>query len=151
MKKFEEKLGIGVLELLMLALVGVPRVILHDLSLIEEGTFVNALFVFVPVIIWITYLLYKKVKAPFLSMFILCVMYGVFLALAHQMLWMQAFPEPVQLGGNLTELPDAASQVIIRGFAFLSSLTTGAVMGVLLGVVTWILNGLMNMIGGWKS
>ncbi|WP_326639701.1 hypothetical protein OG884_33965 [Streptosporangium sp. NBC_01755] len=31
-----------------LALLAAPRVVLHDLDVIHEGTFVNALFVFVP-------------------------------------------------------------------------------------------------------
>lgn len=150
MKKLEERLGIGVFELLILSLLGVPRVILHDLSLIEEGTFVNALFVFVPVIIWVMYILFKNTRGPFLSMFILCCIYGVLLALTHQVLWTQSFPDPVQLGGNLSNIPEAVSGGIARSFAFLSSLATGVVLGLILGFVTWALDRLFKMIRGVK-
>lgn len=145
MKELEGKLGIGVIELFILSLLGIPRVLLHDLSILEEGTLVNTFFVFGPIIIWISYLLYKNVRAPFLSMFILCVIYGILLALTHQIFWIQAFPEPVQLGGNLSELPDVVSATIIRSFAVLSSLTTGTMMGVILGTFIWILNKLINV------
>lgn len=144
MSKVKEKLGIGIFELVALSLLGLPRVILHDLSVIEEGTFFNSLLVFIPVIVWILYILRKRVKAPFLAMLLLCIIYGMILGITHQVLWTQSFPEGVQLGGNLSELPVAATNTIIRGFAFLSSMTTGAVMGLVLGTVTWILNQSLN-------
>ena len=145
MKYLENKLGVGFFELIILSLLGLPRIILHDLSLIEEGTFINGLLVCMPIIIWITYILVKNVETPFLSMFILCCMYGVFLALTHQILWLQSFPEPVQFGGNLSNVPPAVSNGIARVFAFLSSLTTGAVLGVILGAVTRGLNHLLKI------
>lgn len=144
MSKVKEKLGIGIFELAALSLLGLPRVILHDLSVIEEGTLFNFLLVFIPVIVWILYILRKRVKAPFLAMLLLCIIYGMILGITHQVLWTQSFPEGVQLGGNLSELPAAISNTIIRGFAFLSSMTTGAVMGLVLGTVTWILNQSLN-------
>ena len=146
MSKVKEKLGVGIFELAALSLLGLPRVILHDLSVIEEGTFFNSLLVFVPVIVWIIYILRRKVKAPFLSMLLLCIIYGIILGITHQILWTQSFPEGVQLGGNLSELPAAVSNAIIRGFAFLSSITTGTIMGLALGAVTWLLNQLLNRI-----
>lgn len=148
MNIIKEKTGLGILELLPLSLLGLPRVILHDLSIIEEGTFVNLLFVVIPVIVWIIYILSKNAKAPFLSMLFLCSIYGMILGITHQILWTQSFPEGVQLGGNLTELPDLASNIIIRIFAFLSSVTTGVVMGIVLGAVTWVLNQLLKSI--WR-
>lgn len=146
MSKVKEKLGMGIFELITLSLLGLPRVILHDLSLIEEGTFFNSLLVFIPLIVWTIYMLRKKVKAPFLSMLFLCIIYGIILGITHQVLWTQSFPEGVQLGGDLSELPAAVSNTIIRSFAFLSSITTGTIMGLVLGTVTWLLNQFLNRI-----
>lgn len=83
-KKINEYLGISLVTLFVLSLLGLPRVILHDLSLIEEGSLVNSLFVFVPIIIWIGYIVWQNVKRPFLSLVVIGLFYGIFLALSHQ-------------------------------------------------------------------
>lgn len=46
-KKWDHYFGISLNTLLGLSLLGVPRVILHDLSLIKEGSLTNSLFVFI--------------------------------------------------------------------------------------------------------
>lgn len=139
MKNFKAVFGIHLFEMVLLSLAGVPRVILHDLSVIKEGTFVNALFVFVPILIWIVYILMKRVRRPFITMLMLCVIYGVFLAVTHQLLWTAAFPQGVSLGGNFSGSA-FPSEIIIRGFAVISSLSTGVVMGVILGTLTLLLS-----------
>ncbi|GMA71051.1 hypothetical protein [Tetragenococcus osmophilus] len=146
-KKINEYLGISLVTLFVLSLLGLPRVILHDLSLIEEGSLVNSLFVFVPIIIWIGYIVWQNVKRPFLSLVVIGLFYGIFLALSHQIFWNTAFNTSIQLGGNLSHLSPLVSSSIIRVFAFFSSLTTGAIVGVISGLIASIINFLKRMRG----
>lgn len=113
--------------------------ILHDLSLIKEGSLTNSLFVFIPIIIWIGYIVWKNVKRPFLSLVVIGLFYGIFLAISHQIFWDTAFNASIQLGGNLSDLSPLISSMIIRVFAFFSSLTTGVLVGVISGTVTSVI------------
>lgn len=66
------------------------------------------------------------------------VCYGVFLAIGHQLLWNIAFADaPPRLGGNLADLEPAVQTVLLRSFAVLSSLVTGAVVGAVVGLIAW--------------
>jgi len=134
-KKWNNYLGISLNTLLGLSLLGVPRVILHDLSLIKEGSLINSLFVFVPIVIWIGYIVWQNIKRPFLSLVVIGLFYGIFLAISHQIFWDTAFNTSIQLGGNLSDLSPLISSMIIRVFAFFSSLTTGILVGVISGAV----------------
>ena len=130
--------GLSFPVLLLLALIAVPRVVLHDLGLIREGTFVNALFVFVPPLVWIAVVLWRRVPNPFLTLLVVGLLYGVALMLGHQLLWTVAHEgDPPTLGGNLADLSPVVQQVIIRVFAALSSLVTGTVVGAACGLVAW--------------
>lgn len=121
-----------------LALLAAPRVVLHDLDLIHEGTFVNALFVFVPPIIWIAVVLWKRVPNPFVTLLVTGLCYGILLAVGHQVLWDSAFGgAPPSLGGNLSGLDPAAQSVILRLFAVISSVFTGVIVGAITGLVAW--------------
>lgn len=134
-KKWNHYLGISLNTLLGLSLLGAPRVILHDLSLIKEGSLTNSLFVFVPIIIWISYIVWRNVKRPFLSLVVIGLFYGIFLAITHQFFWDTAFNTSIHLGGNLSDLSLLISSMIIRVFAFFSSLTSGVLVGVISGAV----------------
>ncbi|WBB48274.1 hypothetical protein O3597_24735 [Verrucosispora sp. WMMA2044] len=133
-------LGLPLLTLLGLALLGLPRVVLHDLDLVHEGTFVNLLLVVVPPIVWITVALVKRVPDPFLTLLVVGLLYGVLLALTHQLLWHVAFDEQPTLGGNLTDLAPEAQAVIVRFFAAISSLFTGVIVGVVTGLLAWVIS-----------
>ncbi|MEV7227821.1 hypothetical protein AB0M79_12495 [Polymorphospora sp. NPDC051019] len=138
-------LGLPLLAVISLALLATPRVVLHDLELIQEGTLVNALFVFVPPIIWIAVVLWKRVPNPFITLLVVGLFYGVFLALGHQLLWNVSFGDnPPALGGNLTDLDPAAQSVILRTFAGISSVFTGVIVGAITGLIAW---GLSKVIG----
>lgn len=129
-------LGLSVPAVLGLALLGVPRVILHDLGVLQPGSLANALLVFVPVLLWIGSALLVRVPRPLLTLLVIGAAYGVLLALCHQLLWGASFPGPgPRLGGNLADLPPLAHAVVIRGAAVLSSLVTGVVVGVVCGLV----------------
>ncbi|PDP87430.1 hypothetical protein CQJ94_11985 [Glycomyces fuscus] len=131
-------LGLSWIAMTVLALLAAPRVILHDLDLIQEGTLVNALFVFVPPLVWVAVAVLARVPNPFATLLVVGLLYGVFLALGHQLLWNTAWEgNPPTLGGNLSDLPPAAHAVVVRGFAVASSLFTGALVGAVSGLVAW--------------
>ncbi|OLT24974.1 hypothetical protein BJF83_05665 [Nocardiopsis sp. CNR-923] len=128
-------LGLPLPVLVLLALLAVPRVVLHDLSVIAPATFVNWLLVVVPPLVWIAVVLIWKVPNPFVTLLVVGIIYGVLLALGHQLLWGQAFgDDPPTLGGNLSDLAPGAQALIIRGFSVLSSLVTGTIVGALAGL-----------------
>ncbi|MRG60296.1 hypothetical protein GE115_10520 [Agromyces sp. CFH 90414] len=131
-------LGLPFLALVGLALLTVPRVVLHDLDLLHEGTFVNLLFVVVPPAVWIAVVLWRRVPMPFVTLLVIGAISGVFLALVHQVLWGVAFGDrPPMLGGNLADLDPTVQSLIMRTFASISSLFTGVVVGVVVGLVGW--------------
>lgn len=141
MKKFT---GLSLLSILLLALLGVPRVIGHDLGWLDEGTFINSLFVFIPILIWLAVAVMKKQIYPFRLMLMLGVAFGVMLALTHQVLWTSSFEAQPQLGGNLTDTPAYIRIFVPRIAAVFSSIMTGTIMGVLLGGVAFIIRKLIR-------
>lgn len=131
-------LGLPLIALIGLALLAAPRVPLHDLGIIEEGTFVNSLLVFVPPVIWVAVAVLKQVPNPLLTLLTIGFFYGVLLALGHQILWTESFgDDPPQLGGNLAGLDPTLEAVIIRSFAAVSSIFTGLIVGAISGLVAW--------------
>lgn len=137
------RLGLPLVALIGLALLAVPRVVLHDLDLIAEGTPLNALFVFVPVIIWIVVAWSARVPNPFLTLLVVGAFYGLFLALGHQLLWnVNVDGAGPQLGGNLTDIDPGLQAVIFRVFASVSSLFTGVIVGAVSGLIAWGLSAL---------
>lgn len=131
-------LGLPFVAVVALALIAVPRVVLHDLGIVQEGTFVNSLFVFVPPLVWIAVVLWRRVPNPFLTLLVVGALYGVFLMLGHQILWNTAWDgDPPALGGNLSELSPVVQSVIMRGFAAMSSLVIGALVGAVSGLAAW--------------
>ncbi|MFC7245052.1 hypothetical protein ACFQO7_21465 [Catellatospora aurea] len=123
-----------------LAALAAPRVVLHDLDLIQEGTPVNALLVFGPLAIWIAAVLWRRPPRPFLTVVVIGAFYGVFLAAGHQLLWDAAFGGAApSLGGNLADVAPAVQEVLLRAAAAVSSLATGVVVGVLVGAVAALL------------
>lgn len=132
------KLGLSWAAIVGLALLAVPRVVLHDLGVIEEGTFVNALFVFVPALIWVAVAIIGRIADPFVTLLTVGACYGVLLAIGHQILWgVNTGDEPPRLGGNLADLDPGVQDVIIRVFAAFSSIFTGLIVGAVCGLVAW--------------
>ncbi|MER5649249.1 hypothetical protein [Streptosporangium sp. NPDC002524] len=131
-------LGLPVIAVIGLALLAAPRIVLHDLGVIHEGTFVNLLFVIVPPVVWIVVVLRRRVPNPFLTLLVTGLFYGVLLAVGHQVLWDTALgDDPPALGGNLGGLDPAAQSVILRLFAAISSVFTGVIVGAITGLVAW--------------
>ena len=130
-------LGIGILGIIGLALLGTPRVVLHDLDVIHEGTFINLLFVVMPLLVWFAVVYAKRVRTPFLTLLAVGMCYGILIVLIHQMLWNVALEEAPQLGGNLEEMSAGAQEVIIRSFSVVSGFVTGTIVGAIVGLISW--------------
>ncbi|RNL87356.1 hypothetical protein [Halostreptopolyspora alba] len=136
--RIRRSLGLPPLAVCGLALLGVPRVLAHDLGLV--GPVVNSLLVWIPVAVWLVVVLWLRVPNAFRTLLVTGVVYGVFLAVTHQVLWTRAFDEPPSLGGTLDGvLAPAAESVLFRAVGFLNSVVTGALVGAVTGALGWLL------------
>lgn len=143
------RLGLPILALIGLALLAVPRIVLHDLGLISEGTAINSVLVFLPPLVWIGVVLWRRVPNPFVTLLVVGVFHGVLLALTHQLLWSRGLAgSPPRLGGNLAGLDPGLQEGIIRSFAAVSSLFTGIIVGVIAGLVAWGLRAVTRSVRG---
>ncbi|HWC66623.1 MAG TPA: hypothetical protein VG478_01035 [Acidimicrobiales bacterium] len=119
-----------------LALLGVPRVVLHDLDIIDEASAINPLLVFAPPVVWIAATLACRLANPLRALVWVGATYGVLLAATHQLLWNRAYDEPPRLGGNLEgKLSATTEELVLRSFAVASGLATGLAVGAICGVV----------------
>jgi hypothetical protein len=127
--------------IILLAALAALRVVPHDLGVVSEGSVVNLLLVFVPPVIWLLVVLWRRVPHPFLTLVVIGFAYGVMLAVGHQVLWGTAFGgAPPRLGGTLLGVLDpGAEMVIFRTAAFFSSLVTGTCVGAVVGLVAWVI------------
>ncbi|GGS34162.1 hypothetical protein [Actinokineospora fastidiosa] len=132
------RLGLSPLVVVLLAVLGVPRVVAHDLALVGPG--VNAVLVFAPPLVWLAVVMARRVPNPLLTLTVVGVCYGVLLAVTHQLLWGHAFTEAPALGGALAgALSPGAEAAVLRVFAVISSLVTGTAVGAVTGAVAWAL------------
>ncbi|WP_214406653.1 hypothetical protein [Pseudonocardia lacus] len=134
------RLGLPVPAVIGLALLAAPRVVLHDLGLVTEGSAVNAALVFVPPAVWVAVVLLTRAAHPFRTLLAVGAAYGVLLAAIHQVLWHVQFPDGSPLpGGNLAGTSPVLGELLVRGAAVLSSLVTGVVVGAVAGAVAWLI------------
>ena len=126
----QRALGLPILALLGLAALGIPRVILHDLHLIEEGSPVTWILSLLPVAVWITVAVLKRVPHPFLTVLMIGVFYGVMLVITHQLLWESAFD-----GRTIAVGDGPIAALVPRIAAVPSGLFTGAVVGAIGGLI----------------
>ena len=123
-----------------LALLGVPRVVLHDLDTVSSSSVVYLVLAIAPLIAWVAYLVVTRPARPVVSGLWIGGVFGVLLGAVHQVLWTEAYDEPPRLGGNLEgELDPWLEDLVLRVFAAGSSLVTGLVLGVLAGVVASVI------------
>ncbi|MFC4072494.1 hypothetical protein [Actinoplanes subglobosus] len=109
--------------MIVLGLLAAPRAVLHDLGLIHERTGLNALFVVVPLLIWIVVAVTRPVS-PVRLLLGAGVVYGISLAVVHNALW----------NGGST-VPEPLARVAMT----LSSLVTGVVVGAICGGLAWLI------------
>jgi hypothetical protein len=124
-----------------LAALAVPRVIAHDLQLASSGSVANQLLAFVPPLIWLAVVLWQRPPRPLLTHLLIGACYGVMLAIGHQIMWTAAYDgNPPQLGGNLAgRLDPAVENIVMRSFAFVSSVITGTLVGAVVGAIGMVL------------
>ncbi|WP_282782140.1 MULTISPECIES: hypothetical protein [unclassified Nocardia] len=137
--RIRDSLGLAPLAVIVLAALGVPRVIAHDLGAVPAV--VNAVLVFVPIAVWIGYVLWRRVPNPIPALLAVGACYGLLLALTHQLLWNAAFADdPPRLGGNLEgRFSPGTEELVMRAFAMSSSVLTGVLLGAATGAVAWLL------------
>jgi hypothetical protein len=111
-----------------LAALGVPRAVAHDLDPGSAG--VDLALGLAPPAMWVLVVILTRAETPFETLLTIGVIYGLLLALTHQVLWLEAFDgEPPRLGGNLADAPDSIHVALTRTGAVFSSLASGALTG----------------------
>ena len=134
------------LYIVLLAALTLPRVVAHDLSLIEiDGPLYTALAV-APLLIWLLVAIFRKTQRPFFDFLVVGLAYGLFLGLTHQILWDASWGgNPPHIGGNLTgKFNPIVESLILRAFALGSSIATGLVFGVGFGLVAFVATKVRN-------
>ncbi|AYF29539.1 hypothetical protein CSH63_19115 [Micromonospora tulbaghiae] len=123
--------------LVALAALAAPRVVLHDLDVVPEGTVVAALLAVGPALCWVAAVLWRRPPRPFLTMVVIGALYGVFLAVGHQVFWDSSLGMDAP---GLAGLEPGAREALLRGAAVMSSLVTGTMVGVIAGAVAVLLS-----------
>lgn len=124
--------GMPVIAMAGLALLGIPRVVLHDLDLISGGSPVTWLLAVGPLAAWVAVTVLRRSPRPFMTVLTTGMMFGVMLVITHQLLWDVAFDGSPPVVG-----PGDGSALIPRIAAIPSGLVTGAAIGAIGGLVAW--------------
>ncbi|MFD5215359.1 hypothetical protein [Microbacterium sp. NPDC058345] len=125
-------LGFPFVALVGLAALGLPRVILHDLHIIEQNDVLNWVLALGPMAIWVAAAVVRKVPSPFITVLIIGVIFGAMLVITHQVLWDAAYQgDPPALGDS------PAAAVIPRVAAVFSGMFTSALTGAVCGLIAW--------------
>lgn len=130
-------LGLPLLGVVGLSLLAVPRAVLHDLHVVDEGSLVNLLLVVVPLVVWVAVVLRARVPRPFVTLLATGASYGVLLAVVHQLLWDRLYARAPAFDGELTAVEPAAQEVFMRVSVTVSSVVTGVAVGAVCGLVAW--------------
>ncbi|MGC4894657.1 hypothetical protein [Micromonospora sp. DT31] len=123
-------LGFSWPALVALAALAAPRIALHDLDVVPEGTVVAALLAVGPPLCWIAAVVWRRPPRPFLTAGVIGVLYGVFLAVGHQVFWDSSLGMDA---AGLAGLAPGAREALLRGAAVVASLFTGAAVGMIAG------------------
>jgi hypothetical protein len=141
------RLGLPIMALVGLATLGVPRVVVHDLDL--GGAAATWPLAIAPPVVWLVVVVARRVPQPFTTLLVIGALYGVMLAVTHQLLWTEAFDgNPPRLGDRFADAPDWVHTAVTRGVAILSSLATGALVGALVGAIGAALNRRLTSLRG---
>ncbi len=141
-------IGLPVLAVLGLAALAVPRAIAHDLDLVPQPSMANTLLAAVPLVIWVVVAVLWS-RRPLLSLVVAGGIYGVALAVVHNISWAAVWGDtPPRLGGNLTGvLAPGMDETLLRGATTVSSLLTGLATGLICGLIAWGVQALVRANG----
>lgn len=131
-------IGLPILAVVTLVVLAVPRIITHDLGLVAPGSLGNALLALVPLAGWVIVDAIWSTR-PLVSLIVTGGLYGVALAVVHDLTWVAVFGDaPPRLGGNLEgAFSPAVEELLMRGAIVGSGLLTGLVTGVACGLIAW--------------
>lgn len=139
-KKFRTllKTDLPFVAVLILALLAVPRVIIHDLHLADLNSVPYKVLATVPFLIWLGVAILRKSRSPMKDFLVLGVVFGSLLAITHQLLWDSALTTATV---NMSiDLDPSVEQAVLRTAAVISSLLTGVTVGGFFGFVAWVAN-----------
>lgn len=131
------------LALVGLAALGVPRVVLHDLHVIDPMGPLTWFLALGPIAAWIWVAVAKRVPNPFVTVLVIGSLYGAMLVIVHQLLWTQAMQGVLP---SLGEGPMATT--LPRLAAIPSGLITGALIGAIAGLIAWAIRAAMRARSG---
>jgi hypothetical protein len=133
-------LGLPLWGVALLALLAVPRVFVHDLG-VDIGPLGQSVLALGPPALWVYVVLRARVPSPLFTLVTVSAVYGVALAIVHNVLWNSVFgDEPPTLGGNLRrDLTSGVESFVLRFATGVSSLFTGLVVGLLAGLAATVL------------
>ncbi|WP_262847667.1 hypothetical protein [Mumia quercus] len=132
-------LGLPVWGLLLLAALALPRAVVHDLG-VDVGPVVNAVLALAPPAVWVLVALRARVPSPVTTLVVVGALYGIGLGVEHNLLWDEVFEESPRLGGSFEgDLSPGAEETVMRVVTFASSVFTGALVGLVAGLVATLL------------
>lgn len=117
--------------LVPLALLGIPRVVVHDLHLVDINSLLYTFLAFLPFLVWSLYAFVFNMADPFRNLFILGLLFGIFLAITHMLTWDASWGgNQPHIGGNLAGKFDPATEsLMLKTATVLSSVFTGLFAG----------------------
>lgn len=122
-----------------LTLLMVPRTLLSDLGLITEGTLLYYFFALLPFVIWLAVAVLRPAKKPFMDFLVLGILYGLTLAVVHQLLWNVSASighHPPQAALELgAAVNPALQELVVRWYTVAVSLLIGTGSGAAIGLV----------------
>lgn len=131
------KFGLSAPVMIGLAALGLPRVIMHDLHLIDPAGPLTWLLALGPAAVWIAMAITSRVPNPFLTVLVIGAIFGFMLAVTHQILWGPAFEgSPPSIGSG------PLSTIVPRLAAIPSGLATGAMIGAIGGLIALGIQGI---------
>lgn len=122
--------GLPLIALPLLAALGLPRVVLHDLHIIEGAEPASWVLALGPVAVWVAVTHVKKVPNPFLTVLTIGVIFGVMLAVTHQLLWGYLYADNPAFLNNIEIAGVSPRLAVLPG-----SLFAGTLLGVVGGLV----------------
>lgn len=137
MQKIKTDLPLAVIG--ALALLPIPRVVLHDLQAVSFDSLLYKLLAVVPFMAWVGVAVLRKTKRPFADFLTLGLVFGVLLAFTHQLLWDTAWDGNLpRIEGNLSgQLSPAVEAAVLRTASAISSLMTGLMAGFAVSLVAF--------------
>jgi hypothetical protein len=130
------RLGLPLWQIAGLAALAMPRAFVHDAGIAVPGP-VQGLLVFGPPLVWLVVAVVRRIPSPVVTLLAVGGLYGVGLAIVHNLFWSDVFSErPPELGGNLAgTLSPGTEELVFRFAASVSSLFTGVMIGLICGLL----------------